>query len=214
MYAKANLHSGFSAPNYSSCCRFYSAIQAKGTELYVVLKDIGLLSSSHPCTATLRSNGIAEFYFDQTNLPPSATNEPGSLGFVKFSLLPRPSLDSYKKIYNTAHIYFDADQPIVTNTTVTLAVFQIGTNDLEDDKKVSLLRILPNPTTGEVQIQTGENLPGSLRVFNSAGSVLREENNFSDNDNLDLSALPPGHYTIEWRSVKGHTKAGRLIRMQ
>lgn len=107
--------------------------------------------------------------------------------------------------------YFDLNTPIVTNTTLTTVAMFVGVHDISSQYPESLLRIAPNPSTGMVQIQTGENLPGNLRVFNGIGSVTMSKSDFSANETLDLSHLAPGLYILEWQSAKGPKKAGRLI---
>lgn len=170
-----------------------------------------VLATSHPCVTNLQGKGIVEFFFDQIDLPPSEQNEPESHGFVKYSIAPKAGLALGQTIKNTAFIYFDFNVPIITNTTMTTVALHVGTNDISKKNQESQLRISPNPSTGIVQIQTGENLPGSLRVFNGIGSVVLLKSDFSDNEKLDLSSLAAGLYTLEWQSAKGPKRAGRLI---
>jgi uncharacterized repeat protein (TIGR01451 family) len=74
--------------------------QNTGTYLasIVVIKDtlspnldpgtLRVLGASHPFTWTLRGNDIVEFRFDGINLPDMTSDEPGSHGFVQFSVEP------------------------------------------------------------------------------------------------------------------------------
>ncbi len=172
-----------------------------------------VLASSHTCATSLKGRGIVEFYFADIHLPPSGFNEPESHGFVKYRIRPKTGLALGQKISNTARIYFDFNAPIVTNTTVTTVALHVGTKHPVQDAE-SWLRVSPSPSTGIVQVQTGEKLPGLLRVFNGVGMEIRSKRDFSDNERLDLSTFPPGIYTIEWRSEKGQTKIGRLILSQ
>ncbi|MGB1032905.1 MAG: T9SS type A sorting domain-containing protein, partial [Flavobacteriales bacterium] len=59
------------------------------------------------------------FTFPNINLPPSESDEPGSHGFVSFELSHNEDLIATTPVTNTAHIYFDANPAIVTNTTLT-----------------------------------------------------------------------------------------------
>ncbi|MFN0036996.1 MAG: WD40/YVTN/BNR-like repeat-containing protein, partial [Saprospiraceae bacterium] len=77
------------------------------------------LSSSHPCTWSLRGQGEVEFFFSNIELPPTTTDEPGSHGFVKYSVRPRQNLPLGTPLRNTAHIFFDFNAPVTTNTTET-----------------------------------------------------------------------------------------------
>ncbi|MGV3540432.1 MAG: T9SS type A sorting domain-containing protein [Rufibacter sp.] len=74
-------------------------------------------SASHPLTYTVSGKGkpVVTFTFKNINLPDHKTNEPGSHGFVKFTIA--QNLDNPKgtKIRNKADIYFDYNSPITTN---------------------------------------------------------------------------------------------------
>ncbi len=86
------------------------------------------ITSSHPMQVFRNSNGVVEFRFDNILLPDSTTNEPASHGFVQYAVKPQSGLSNATAINNTADIYFDANPPIVTNTTHNLMVYQIPCN--------------------------------------------------------------------------------------
>lgn len=75
-----------------------------------------LLAASHPYRTELSTRGKVSFLFENIMLPDSNINEPASHGFVKFSILPRSTIDFGTTVENTAYIYFDSNQPIITNT--------------------------------------------------------------------------------------------------
>ncbi|MBC7777861.1 MAG: T9SS type A sorting domain-containing protein [Phycisphaerae bacterium] len=173
-----------------------------------------VLASSRPCQTTLRGSGAVEFLFDPIDLPPSDFNEPASHGFVKYSIRPKPGLALGQQIRNTAHIYFDFNADIVTNTTVTGVAETVGTHDVWQRHQGQALIISPNPSAGIVQIQTDEKSPGVLRVFNALGAIVLESTDFSDFEKLDLTALPSGQYLLEWRSEMGWRKMGKLVKIK
>ena len=74
--------------------------------------------ASHNMNTTFDSQtGAVEFAFYNINLPDSASNEEESHGFLVFDVRPIPGLEMGTIIENTAHIYFDLNPAIVTNTT-------------------------------------------------------------------------------------------------
>ncbi len=79
------------------------------------LTSLEMISSSHQYRWTLRSN-ILRVFFDDINLPGKKQNEIESQGYIKYSIKPKPGLDIDETISNTAHIIFDYNLPIVTNT--------------------------------------------------------------------------------------------------
>ncbi|MCO6490905.1 MAG: T9SS type A sorting domain-containing protein [Phaeodactylibacter sp.] len=72
-------------------------------------------ASSHPYAYTLRGNGVAEFRFDNIMLPDSAANQDGSQGFIQFHIEQQPGNPNGAIIENNAAIYFDYNEPIITN---------------------------------------------------------------------------------------------------
>ncbi len=86
-----------------------------------ISKSLDLLSflpiaSSHPYILDVDSPGVLKFEFDNILLPDSGTNEALSKGFVVFSINRDSSLTEGDTISNSASIYFDFNQPIITNT--------------------------------------------------------------------------------------------------
>ncbi|MDQ3101651.1 MAG: adhesin, partial [Bacteroidota bacterium] len=87
------------------------------------LSSFEFLGSSHPCTWSI-DNGMLEFYFEQIMLPDSNANEPESHGFVMFKITPNSDLQLGDVVENSASIYFDFNEPVITEP----AVFTIETS--------------------------------------------------------------------------------------
>jgi fimbrial isopeptide formation D2 family protein len=58
------------------------------------------------------------FFFEDIMLPDSASNEPGSHGFVKYKMKMKNNLPAGTEINNRADIYFDTNPAVLTNTTL------------------------------------------------------------------------------------------------
>ncbi|MEM9261868.1 MAG: hypothetical protein AAGA62_19655, partial [Bacteroidota bacterium] len=74
------------------------------------------LTASHPYSVSVRKDRTVVFLFEDILLPDSTTNLPLSQGFVTFEIEPLSGLDDFTVIDNTAGIYFDFNQPVITNT--------------------------------------------------------------------------------------------------
>ncbi len=74
-------------------------------------------ASSHSYTFTIYGQGIAEWTFSNILLPDSNINEPLSHGFVKYKIKQIPGNAQGTSITNSADIYFDFNEPVITNTT-------------------------------------------------------------------------------------------------
>ena len=79
-----------------------------------------LLANSHSVMTTINpETHLVDFYFENIQLPDSVNNEPESHGFITYAVTPNPDLPVGTVLENTAYIYFDNNEPIITNTTWT-----------------------------------------------------------------------------------------------
>ena len=96
------------------------------TAFSVVLKDtisnlldistLQMGASSHPYSFELIGNGILKIEFPSIRLPHKDVNELGSIGFIEFKIAANDGLPPLTVIKNTASIYFDRNEPVITNT--------------------------------------------------------------------------------------------------
>jgi uncharacterized repeat protein (TIGR01451 family) len=84
-----------------------------------------VINYSHYNTVNLM-DGILDFRFPNILLPDSASNPSGSQGFVQYRIKPKANLTAGTQIENTAHIYFDFNPAVVTNTTVNNFTTTVG----------------------------------------------------------------------------------------
>jgi hypothetical protein len=75
-------------------------------------------ASKHPYTFTLSGQGVMTWRFDHIMLPDSLTNEEESKGFFNYTVNQRQNNPLGTVIENTAYIYFDFNDAIITNTTI------------------------------------------------------------------------------------------------
>ncbi len=82
------------------------------------ISSLSVISTSHqPLITEISDNSIVKFRFDNINLVDSASNESLSKGFVTYRIVPKAGLGNGTVIDNEAHIYFDYNTPITTNST-------------------------------------------------------------------------------------------------
>ncbi|MFK7772695.1 MAG: T9SS type A sorting domain-containing protein [Saprospiraceae bacterium] len=74
-------------------------------------------NSSHNYWLEVLDEEILVFTFDNILLPDSFVNEVASNGFVSFKISTKPNLNTNNVINNRAGIYFDFNEPVITNTT-------------------------------------------------------------------------------------------------
>jgi hypothetical protein len=83
------------------------------------LTTLELIATSHPARFTLRGAGIAVWQFPNILLPDSNTNEPLSHGFIRFRVKTRTQLGCDATTANRVSIYFDFNDPVLTNDATT-----------------------------------------------------------------------------------------------
>jgi len=81
------------------------------------ISTFNVIQNSHPMETYIEEGRIVHFVFDDINLPDSTSNEIESHGFIQYTVSANQSLMLPIEITNTAHIYFDNNPAIVTNTT-------------------------------------------------------------------------------------------------
>lgn len=81
------------------------------------VNSIQLLSYSYENTfAELISDSVIAFRMYNIMLPDSGSDLEGSQGYVYYSISPKPGLAPFTRIENSASIFFDFNDPIITNT--------------------------------------------------------------------------------------------------
>lgn len=153
------------------------------------------VTASHTFTTTMTETGLVDFRFDNINLPPMSLSDPDSQGFVAYEVKLKSGLNSNDDIYNTANIFFDFNEAIVTNTVMTdLAELGVGENER------SLFTLYPNPASQLVNINaTGD---FNVALFDIQGKKIAEragENQLS----LDVSMLQQGLYFVKVTTENG-----------
>ncbi|HYV93669.1 MAG TPA: T9SS type A sorting domain-containing protein [Chitinophagales bacterium] len=130
---------------------------------------IQFLTSSHPYSYSMKSPGIVEFDFLHIELPDSNSNEPGSHGFVEYSIHLMHNLPFGTQIKNSASIYFDFNQPVKTNEVLNTLVEAVGIPSLIPDGSIT---IFPNPAYDYFNIRNGEGYLQSVQVENALGQIV------------------------------------------
>jgi|GEM_PF-2630413 uncharacterized repeat protein (TIGR01451 family) len=76
------------------------------------------IASSHDFELFIESAGRAMFTFNNINLPDSLTDPLNSQGFVRFRIQCKGDLPAGDIVENSASIFFDLNEPIITNTVI------------------------------------------------------------------------------------------------
>jgi hypothetical protein len=123
---------------------------------------------------------VLKFTFDPILLPDSGVNQEGSNGFIKYLILMKENRPLGTRIENRAAIYFDYNDPVITNTaflTIHLPDTNLNSGLTAIEKELSgfgsAFNLYPNPTDHTVQIDLGEDYHDvSIKVSSLLGQVI------------------------------------------
>ncbi len=170
-------------------------------------------ASSHPYSFAIKEDRMMEFRFDNILLPDSTTNLEGSNGFVKFSVQQVADNPIGSLIENTAGIYFDFNEPVITNTVQHLIGEPLVSSAQAPAPKLVTANLIPNPFTEStvIQLENREEQALQLALFDYLGRKVRTESWQSDQHVLHRKDLAPGIYFFTVRGRSGLLSEGRLI---
>jgi uncharacterized repeat protein (TIGR01451 family) len=80
------------------------------------LNSFSPIAASHSYSTIVTPDGMVQFVFDNIMLPDSVHDEPNSHGWVVYRIRAFDSLQPWDVINNSAAIYFDDNEPVITNT--------------------------------------------------------------------------------------------------
>lgn len=138
---------------------------------------------SHPYSLSVEEDSILVFTFEDIYLPDSTSDLTGSQGYLSFSIKLEDDLSPGTTIRNSAGIYFDFNEPIITNEVVNTLYTQpeVGISSADSLCSGSLIY-------GNI-IEAG--MPPYDFVW-SDGSVFSQENS----DSSSIQAAESGWYQL------------------
>jgi uncharacterized repeat protein (TIGR01451 family) len=196
------------------------------TAFTVVLRDtlspntdpssVHMGASSHPYTWNLSGAGILTVTLDNILLPDSNVNEAASHGFIKFHIRQNPDLPDGASIENRAGIYFDFNEPVLTNTVYHTVMRDflptVGTHTPEMIR-YNTLSIAPNPASAAVwaDLRDEKATEGMMTLTDAFGRVVRVWRTTGPVVEIRREGLPSGVYYLRWQAGAGVVRAGRVV---
>ncbi|MCZ4410630.1 T9SS type A sorting domain-containing protein [Cryomorphaceae bacterium 1068] len=161
------------------------------------INSLQIISTSHNMELS-REGNVLYFEFDQIFLPDSATDFDGSIGHLRYEIDPLPTFSEGETIENTAYIYFDFNEPVVTNTVVT----EFGNPLSVSNESAFETRLFPNPTDQNITISWEQDVEvDRIEIFDLSGRLLQGNNiNNLSQTTLDVSDLASGIYLLKVNS--------------
>ncbi|MFT5819154.1 MAG: putative repeat protein (TIGR01451 family) [Crocinitomix sp.] len=174
----------------------------------LIWTSIQPLYSSHDMEFEFDPSGEVAFVFNDIILPDSTTNEIESHGFVKYRIKLKPDLAIGTTIENTAHIYFDYNPAVITNTALnTIAEFTDVSIPLLDN--IVNVNVYPNPADDFVYVTmvSEKELSYTIRMYNLVGQlVYQQEKMTSGQTQINTSQFDQGLYLLEIEAIEDGSK--------
>ena len=164
------------------------------------------LISSHDYEVEFPGGDTVHFVFDDILLVDSFTNEPGSHGFIRFAIEMEEDLPLGTVLKNQAGIYFDFNEPIITNEVFhTLGVdFVMVTSTYQPLVPDLEVRSYPQPTSGEWNLTLLDwDEPVQLEILDTRGQLVHRAGAERGTITTLVGDLPAGVYFYRVRSQAG-----------
>ena len=193
------------------------------TTWFVILKDtldtnldvssLRNLASSHTYSEfNISGQGILTWVFNPIFLVDSATNEPASKAFVKFSVKKKSNLLVGSHISNRASIVFDYNTPILTNTVTDTVAEPNYVFEIRSMQNISVSAV-PNPFSTSTTITVdGLKEKFDFSLFDVTGRLLSTIPSIETKQfELKRDALPAGVYFYKLSNSGKKVANGKLV---
>ena len=178
------------------------------------LSSFEMIGATHDNQISINGNEIA-WTFANILLPDSGTDLEASQGGVHFRMRPKASVTLGTLMLNTGAIYFDYNEPVITNTVETEVVTTSGIAAIANTNG---LLIYPSPGNGSFQLRwnNASATDTHLEVLDIAGRVLHSQQGFQLLQGqvlpLDLTDLADGQYMVRVSANSGSQSTTLTIR--
>ncbi len=167
---------------------------------YIDWSSVQVLETSHPMNLLELNGGILRFDFPQIWLADSTTNEPLSHGHVVYRVKENPGNGPGIGIANTASIYFDWNDPVVTNTT-----WNVNADLAVNDNQQAQFVVYPNPATNAVTISGQQDIT-AVQLMDMMGNLVYEMTANSKQLTIVTADLQAGVYILAVTAADSTTR--------
>lgn len=180
--------------------------------------DLGV--TSHPLSSfSIEGANVLVWTFNNINLPDSVSDEPGSHGFVQFKMKPVTGIAPGTRIENNAGIYFDNNDPVITDYTLTtiLDTLLLSSRSVPGTFQSGVqVKVFPNPfqrkATVSVAGYPGRSQALVLTLYDLTGNeVYRFSGSSSFELPLEAGTLSGGMYFYTITAPEGKIATGKVI---
>lgn len=147
------------------------------------------LHASHSFVTRMTGTNMAEFIFENIQLPFDDQNNDG---YISFKIKTKSTLNLGDAFSNTADIYFDYNAPIITNTYTTTVRNVLAVTETKGNKDV--VSIYPNPVEDILYIKSGEEII-KVEIYDASGRIMNTKG--VKGSSVNVSEMAKGNYIIK-----------------
>jgi uncharacterized repeat protein (TIGR01451 family) len=173
--------------------------------------------ASHEYRIDIAGERTLQFTFDNILLPDSTTNLEASQGFVDFFIHTADSIPLGTRIENSAGIYFDFNEPVITNTvfhTIGADFFERVSGTFYPSAAAPQWRVFPNPASDEAMLVLEQAVAGvkTAWLYDAFGRQVLRLPFEGDRCLLQLAGMAPGWYALRVTDAAGRSLGtGRVV---
>lgn len=162
------------------------------------MATLAVLGASHDFEFDIVSGNVMQWTFPAINLLDSTSNEEKSKGWFQFFVDFKDDVVVNDFAESTAHIYFDTNEPITTNTAITT----ITNNVSIQEYGAITFSLHPNPATSELFVTSNASI-SSYHILSIDGRMVKQGQNISNNQAISVQELPRGIYYLKIADTNG-----------
>ncbi|MBK8228275.1 MAG: SprB repeat-containing protein [Flavobacteriales bacterium] len=147
--------------------------------------------ASHAFEVAFKPGRVVEWTFADILLPDSNVNEPASHGSVQFRIRPAQPLLAGTVIENIANIYFDFNDPVITEPSMLTAEFSTGVTQAND----GALQLAPVPVSDQLRVAANRTIDAVQIIGMDGREELRIPAQASS-ASLHVGSLASGAYLL------------------
>ena len=165
----------------------------------------------------MNESGVVKFTFDHIHLPYSPTYPVTSNGMFTYTIKTRHGLAIGTQIHNSASIYFDYNDPIMTNRTLNTIGSNVGVPYVAPDE--ASFYVYPNPADKSCFAVINSEVAGdaNMKLMDITGKVIINNmialQSGKQTVSIDISKLTPGMYFVVLNNA-GKTETQKLVIMK
>lgn len=165
------------------------------------INTIHMLGATHNATFFKDGSSI-KFRFENINLPDSGSNYIGSMGSITFGIKQKKDLVAGSKMQNTAAIYFDYNDPVITNTTLNTIVIPTSIENVALGNDVA--SVYPNPANNTLNVKMEATKSFTVRMVDMLGRIAMTQNTENGEMSINTSSITNGLYILSISDKEGN----------